>query len=189
MRSSGRTLGVLLPFLAGATLHAQDTGALRGRVTDAATREPVADVRVAVEGNSLATTTRADGEYVIPGVPAGHHAVTARRVGYAMARREMDVAAGEAATLDFTLRAAAVGLDAVVVTGVGAPAERKVLGSTIETITGAMVNDAPAAGAVDQALQGKVTGALISQNTGVPGGGISVRLRGTSTILGNAEPL
>ncbi len=189
MRSSVRTLGVLLPFLAGATLHAQDTGALRGRVTDAATREPVADARVAVEGSSLATTTRANGEYVLPAVPAGHHAVTARRVGYAMARQEVEVAAGEAATLDFTLRAAAVGLDAVVVTGVGTPVEKRTVGNTIEVIGGEAVSGAPGATAIDQALQGKVTGALISQNNGQPGGGVSIRLRGTNSILGGGEPL
>ena len=75
------------------------------------------------------------------------------------------------------------------VTGSGAPAERKVLGNTIETVPGEAVSEAPGATTVDQALAGKVTGAVISQSTGVPGGQVSVRLRGTSTILGNAEPL
>ncbi len=125
MRSSVRTLRMLLPFLAGTTLYAQDTGTLRGRVTDAATREPVADARVAVEGSSIATTTRANGEYLFPAVPAGHHAVTARRVGYAMARQEVEVAAGDTATLDLALRAAAVALDVVVVTGAAAPTETR----------------------------------------------------------------
>ncbi len=189
MRSSVRTLRVLLPFLAGTTLYAQDTGTLRGRVTDAATREPVADARVAVEGSSVATTTRANGEYLFPAVPAGHHAVTARRVGYAMARQEVEVAAGDTATLDLALRAAAVALDVVVVTGAAAPTETRVLGNSIATVDGATVTQSQAV-TVDAALQGKLAGAQIIQNSGnAGGGGVSVRLRGTSSLISGSEPL
>ena len=189
MPSFLRTLGVLLSFVGRTVLQGQDTGVLRGRVTDAASGQPVADARLTVERTTLGTVTLPAGQYLFPAVPAGHHVLVARRVGYAMARQEVDVAAGDTITVDVALRAAAVALDAIVVTGTGAPAERRVLGNTIESVAGEAVNAAPGAGAVDQALQGKVTGALISQNTGVPGGGISVRLRGTSTILGNADPL
>ncbi|MGH7548047.1 MAG: SusC/RagA family TonB-linked outer membrane protein [Gemmatimonadales bacterium] len=189
MRSSVRTLRVLLPFLATGALQAQDTGVLRGRVTDAASREPVVDARVTIGGTSLAATTRANGEYLFSAVPAGHHAVRAQRVGYAAARQEVDVAAGEAAELDFGLRAVAVALDAVVVSGVGAPAEKRTLGNTIDVVPGDLISGAPGATAIDQALQGKVPGAWISQNNGMPGGGISIRLRGTNSILSGGEPL
>src|SRR6266511_3641864 len=164
MPSFLRTLGVLLSFVGRTVLQGQDTGVLRGRVTHSTSGQPVADARLTVERTTLGTVTLPAGQYLFPAVPAGHHVLVARR-------------------------AAAVALDAIVVTGTGAPAERRVLGNTIESVAGEAVNAAPGAGAVDQALQGKVTGALISQNTGVPGGGISVRLRGTSTILGNADPL
>ena len=46
-----------------------------------------------------------------------------------------------------------------------------------------------AAPTVDNALQGKVAGAVISQNSGAPGGGTQVQLRGVSTILGSYSPL
>ena len=62
--------------------------------------------------------------------------------------------------------------------GVGAPAERRVLGNSMETASGVLVGEAPGATAVDQALQGKITGAIISENSGQPGGGISVRRSG-----------
>src|SRR5438034_262506 len=176
-------------LVAPAPLRAQGSGRVRGRVSDAASGQPVADARVAIEGTSLTTSTTASGEYLLPTVPAGHHAVTVRRVGYAMARQELDVASGDAATLDFALRAAAVALDAVVVTGLGAPAEKRTVGNTIEVINGDAVSEAPAATAIDQALQGKVTGALISQNNGQPGAGVSARLRGTNSILGSREQL
>ena len=171
------------------SLVAQATGALHGRVTDAATGAPVADARVTVLGTTLLVTTPANGAYSFDSVAAGRHTVEVRRVGYALARREVEIGAGATVEADVPLRAAPVSLAAIVVTGSGAPAERKVLGNTIETVPGEAVSEAPGATTVDQALAGKVTGAVISQSTGVPGGQVSVRLRGTSTILGNAEPL
>ena len=38
-------------------------------------------------------------------------------------------------------------------------------------------------------LAGKVAGAVVSQNSGNPAGGVSIRLRGPSTVLGSADPL
>jgi len=183
------TAWYLLALFVPASLYAQEAGVIRGRVTDAASGQPVGDARVTVERTKFATSTSSNGEYVLAAVPAGHYTLLVRRVGYAVARREVDVGPGEAAEADIPLRAAAVSLDAIVVTGTGAPAERRVLGNTIESVPGEAVSQAPGATTVDQALAGKVTGALISQSTGVPGGQVSVRLRGTSTILGNAEPL
>ncbi|UCC50050.1 MAG: TonB-dependent receptor plug domain-containing protein, partial [Gemmatimonadota bacterium] len=83
----------------------------------------------------------------------------------------------------------AIELSEIVVTLTGVEAERRTLGNTIESVPGEAVSEAAGASAIDVALQGKVTGAWISENSGQPGGGVSVRLRGTSSILGGAEPL
>jgi len=180
---------VLTLSLLPAALPGQETSTVRGRVTDAATGQPVADVRVAINGTSLGAASRANGEYVIAGVSAGRRTVTARRLGYGMLRQDVDVPPSGTVTADFALRAVAVSLDAVVVTGVGTPVEKRTVGNTIDVISGEAVSAAPAATAIDQALQGKVTGALISQNDGQPGSGVSIRLRGTNSILGGGEPL
>jgi TonB-dependent starch-binding outer membrane protein SusC len=178
-------LAILVPHL----LAAQEAGIVRGRVTDAATGQAVADARLTIEGTAVATISRGNGEYLFTAVPLGRHAVVARRVGYAMARQDVDVMAGQAATADFALRAAAVNLDEVVVTGLGAPAEKRASGNTIGTVDGAAIGEAAGATSIDAALQGRVTGAWISQNSGIPGGGVSIRLRGTGSILGGGEPL
>ncbi len=170
-------------------LTAQATGAVRGTVTDAASGQPVSDARVSIEHASSSTATLATGRYLILGLPARQYVLVVHRVGFAVARADAVVTAGDTVQVDVALHAAAVTLDAVVVSGTGAPAERRVLGNTIESVPGDAVNAAAGATTVDQALQGKLTGAVISQSSGVPGGGISVRLRGTSTILGSAEPL
>src|SRR5439155_19999601 len=50
------------------------------------------------------------------------------------------------------------------------------------------LNNAPAQ-TVEQAMQGKALGATISMNSGAPGGGAQVQIRGITSILGNAQPL
>jgi TonB-linked SusC/RagA family outer membrane protein len=169
--------------------EAQGTGTVRGRVTEANTGAPATDVQVRIEGTSIAAVTRANGEYVLSDVPSGRYDLTARRVGFAPERRGITVAPGATVAQDFTLRVAAITLGEVIVTGVATPTTRAQLGNAIETVAGEDVAEAPGATAIDQALQGRVTGAVISENSGQPGGGVSVRLRGTNSILGGAEPL
>ena len=112
-------------------------------------------------------------------VPQGTYTVDCAAIGYKRATRQVELAAIPTVTVpDVFLERTAVMLDGVVVTGVGVPAERRVLGNSIETVSGVLVGEAPGATAVDQALRGKITGAIISENSGQPGGGVSVRRPG-----------
>ncbi len=183
-----RWLPVALLAALPAGLDAQ-TGAVRGRVVDAGSGQPLPGVQVTVDGTRLGALTATDGGYLIGNVPTGSQPVVARRIGFAPGRATVTVAAGDTAAADFRLAPSATTLSEVVVTGTAAPAERRALGNSIQSIAGAEVNEAPAATAIDQALQGKIVGAVISENSGQPGGGVSVRLRGTNSILGGAEPL
>ncbi|HEY3279148.1 MAG TPA: TonB-dependent receptor plug domain-containing protein [Gemmatimonadales bacterium] len=179
----------LLWWCVPAVLAAQETGVVRGRVTHGVTGEPVADIRVIVEGTPLAAATTANGEYLLPAVPTGTRVVTARGVGYSPARQTVSVGAGETVTVDFTLRPAAISLSAVVVTGTAGPVETRALGNSITSL-GSATLAASQATTVDAAMQGKLAGAQIIQNSGNPGGGgFSVRLRGTSSIISGSEPL
>lgn len=173
----------LFPALAGAQ------GTIRGRTTDAGTGAPLPNVQLRVEGTALGAQSNANGDYTIGGVPGGTHTLSARRVGYAPEQARISVEGAAAITQNFAMRAAAVTLSEVVVTGVGAPTTKRQLGNTIETVSGEQVARSPGVTSIDQALQGRVTGAVISENSGQPGGGISIRLRGTNSILGGAEPL
>lgn len=162
-------------------------GTVRGATTDASTGAPLPNVQIRIDGTNLGAQSAANGEYVIVNVPAGTQSISARRVGYAPQQARIVVAG--TFTQNFAMRAAAVTLGEVVVTGVGAPTTKRQLGNTIETVSGEAVARAPGVTSIDQALQGRVTGAVISENSGQPGGGISIRLRGTNSILGGAEPL
>ena len=59
-----------LAFLTPALAAAQGTGAIRGKVTDAATGSPLVGVQVRVDGTTIGTVTGSDGTYTINGAPA-----------------------------------------------------------------------------------------------------------------------
>src|SRR5205814_9239098 len=83
----------------------------------------------------------------------------------------------------------AVILSEVVVTGTGTATEKRAVGTSIATIDSALIGRAEAV-TIDQAMQGKVPGAQITQNSGSPGGGgISVRLRGVNSFISGSDPL
>lgn len=170
---------------------AQEPYTLRGTVVDAASQEPLPNVTVVLRGSGLQTRTGAAGEYSLTArVPAGTYTLQFALLGRRAETRTVTL--GEGRVVDVgpvPLAADAIELDALVVTGTGAPTERRALGNTIATVPGEEVAEAPGAQTIDQALQGKVLGAVISENSGQPGGGVSIRLRGTSSILGGAEPL
>ncbi len=172
-----------------AALRAQAVGAVAGRVTEAATGRPLPDVQLVVTGTRLGAVTNAAGEYHIAGVPAGARTVTARRIGFQPATQAVTVAAGGTAAAAFRLAVSALNLEEVVVTGSGAPTERRRVGTSIASVDSTVISRAQAV-TVDQALQGKVPGAQITQNSGGPGGGgISVRLRGTNSFISGSDPL
>lgn len=80
-------------------------------------------------------------------------------------------------------------LDEVVVTGLSTTVKRRNLANNVATITATQLNGVAPSQTFDQALSGKIPGATINSNTGAPGGGQSVKLRGVTSIYGNTQPL
>lgn len=146
--------------------------------------EPLAGARVAITGTGLGVSTGASGRYEIS-VPAGEARLTVTRIGYVT--REVTVPAGQS-TFNVQLQTAAVSLEAMVVTGQATTVARRNLANAVASVSGADLNRAPAQ-TTDQALAGKIPGAIVAANSGAPGGGIQVDLRGVSSINASAEPL
>lgn len=196
-----RLTGALLLLLAGLIVAVPDVGAqdapytIRGTVVDAATQQPLPNVNVLLRGSGLTTTlrtvTNASGQYSLAAsVQPGTYTVQYSLLGREVQTRQVTLGADRAVQVGpVQLAPAALELDQLVVTASGVTTERRELGNTVATISSEAVTESPAATSIDQALQGKIAGALISQNSGQPGGGVSIRLRGTSSILGGAEPL
>jgi iron complex outermembrane receptor protein len=101
-------------FAAG-TAGAQ-VGTVTGRVSDSKNQAPIAGARISVIGTLRSATTRDDGSYSI-GLAAGTHVLRASKIGYAPSVDTITVGSGASATQDFSLTAAPIGLDQVVVTG------------------------------------------------------------------------
>lgn len=183
----------LMPVLAGALLWTvqvgaqEPTGTVSGRVLDATSERPLSGAEVVVEGTQLTAVAGADGQYVLSGVPAGTHQVRASLIGYGGATQEVVVASGETVTAEFALEPQAIVLDELVATGYGQQRRADLTGA----VASVSVNDAPAAQltSVGQMVQGRAAGVQVVQNNGAPGAGLSVRVRGTSSITANSEPL
>ena len=173
-----------------AWLHAQAaTGTVRGKITEASSGRGLPDAQIQVVGTRVGALSQASGEYTLVGVPTGARVIQIRRIGYQPVNRTVQVLAGTSITVDGALSVSAINLSEVVVTGTASPTEKRRVGTSIATVDSTIVSKAQAV-TVDQALQGKIAGAQITQNSGGPGGGgISVRLRGTNSFISGSDPL
>ena len=181
MRLLALLLGLGIPATAFAQLN------ITGAVTDER-GEPLPGASIGVVGTTIGTTADADGQFalVLPLLEA-EILLEARFVGYQSAQRTIRQDDGST-TVVFQLAVDALQLDEIVVTGLSAAASRKQLGHAISTVSARQLATAGTS-ALDKALSGKLAGALVQQNSGNPAGGATVRLRGTSTVLGDADPL
>jgi TonB-dependent SusC/RagA subfamily outer membrane receptor len=165
------------------------TGTVRGRIADASTGTGLADAQVQIVGTRIGASTNGAGDYVLTGAPPGVRTISVRRIGYAPMTRSVTITAGQTLTVDIALRASGVNLSEVVVTGTATPTERRRIGTSVASVDSGLISKAQSV-TLDQALQGKVAGAQISQNSGGPGGGgISVRLRGVNSFISGSDPL
>lgn len=162
----------------------QPTGTVIGQVVDSATRAPLPDVSVLVEGTGRGTVSREDGSFSIVGVPPGTYTVRARRIGFGSATATVTVTSGATVSVSFALARRA--LEEVVVVGYTTQAKSSITGA----VTDVNMADLESRRVVDvsQALQGQVAGVQVTQSTGAPGDEISIRIRGEGTI-GNNSPL
>ncbi|MFL5608999.1 MAG: SusC/RagA family TonB-linked outer membrane protein [Gemmatimonadaceae bacterium] len=173
---------LLLTVLVSAEASAQRR--ITGRVT-AATGEPVQGVNVKVQGTTIGTYTADDGRFTLINVPQGSQVVTARRIGY---RREQAIVSATQDVVDFKLERDVLQLEAQVITGQATTVSTQNAANAVTVVTSAEVNRVPQP-TVENALQGKVPGAVITQNSGAPGGGVQVQIRGSNTVNGAYQPL
>jgi len=157
---------------------------ITGRVTSATSGESVGRASVAVAGSAITAITSDQGEFSLS-APDGNVTLIVRRIGFK--RREFAVPASQSRA-DVTLEPDVFNLEAVVVTGIATGVERRNASNAVATVSASDLGYTPTA-SIEQQLQGKVAGADIQQNSGAPGGGLQVRLRGVTSINATAEPL
>ncbi|HUE87958.1 MAG TPA: TonB-dependent receptor plug domain-containing protein, partial [Vicinamibacterales bacterium] len=158
---------------------------LTGTVTDSASGIPLEGARITVRGSALGALTNTSGRFALRGVPPGSVVITVRTIGYRAA--DVPIAPGQS-DVQVSLIRDPLQLDEVVITGQATETSRRNLANAVATVSGEEVSRVSAS-TVEKALQGKVPGAVISTNSGAPGGGVQVQLRGITSIQAASEPL
>ncbi len=142
-------------------------------------------VRPGVRGrDDITGAIKDDGTFTIA-VPQREVVLRVGSIGFK--RREYTVPASQN-SVDAMLERDFFQLEAIVVTGQATGIERRNLANAVSSVQAEQLTKVPTA-SVEEALYGKLTGAQILQNTGAPGGGNRVRLRGITSIVGATNPL
>ena len=183
MRLRYGILAGLITILGAGHIQAQ-TRILTGSVTDATTGQPISGAAIAVTGTTLGTFTEDDGNFAVS-VAAGEVVLDISMLGYQPASVTVPTGTNN---ISVNLRVDVLNLDEIVVTGQATGISRRNLANAVSTVSARDLERVPSA-SVEQALRGKVAGANIQSNSGAPGGGMQLQLRGVSTILGNHTPL
>jgi TonB-linked SusC/RagA family outer membrane protein len=174
----------LLLSLLCVPLAAAQVRQVTGRVTNSQTQEGLPEATVAVSGTSIVAVTNNEGNYVVD-APDGELNLVVRAIGYK--RQRVTVPASQA-TANVALEPDLFKLEEIVITGQVTGVERQNLPNAVATVDAADIGRAPTP-TLESALQGKIPGALIQANSGAPGGGIQLNLRGISTINASVDPL
>ncbi len=158
------------------------------RVTGIITGEggaPLSAASVQIVGTQTGTYTNEAGRFAIQ-AGAGTQTLRVRRIGFRA--QTVTVGPGQTDVGTINLTRDVLQLEAQVVTGTATSVSRANAANAVAQVTATELNRAPAQ-TVDNALQGKVAGAIISTNSGAPGGGTQVQLRGVTSVNASASPL
>ncbi|HKN57759.1 MAG TPA: TonB-dependent receptor plug domain-containing protein, partial [Gemmatimonadaceae bacterium] len=180
-------VGLLWSTVLGAQNPVPPTGTITGRVVDAGTQQPVADVSVFVEGTRRGAVSGPDGTFTIGGVPSGSQTVRARRIGFAAPVQIVAVPNGGSVSVVFSLDRQAAVLQEVVTTGYGTQRRLAITGS-VATVDADQAKVAVPTNAT-QLFEGRATGVQVTQNSGEPGAGAHILIRGGTSISASNEPL
>jgi TonB-linked SusC/RagA family outer membrane protein len=125
-----------------------------------------------------------DGSYRLR-VPAEAVSILVRVIGY---KRQTALIPAGTTTHDFALDKDALLLEGVTVTGQATTVDKRNASTAIASVSAGEITSAPAK-TVDEQLAGKISGVAIMENSGVPGGGVQMQIRGATSILGSGDPL
>ncbi len=155
--------------VAGSVVSAEDGSSLPG-------------VNIRVKGTDAGTVTNLDGEYSLR-IPSSSDTLVFSFVGF----EEQEIPVAGRSRIDVRLETDQLALDEVVVIGYGTVRRADLTGSVGSVKTGE-IQELPIT-SVEQAIQGRAAGVQIVQNSGAPGGGFTVRIRGGNSMQGNNDPL
>jgi TonB-linked SusC/RagA family outer membrane protein len=152
-----------------------------GKVTDSS-GFPLPGVTVIVKGTTKGTTTNIQGEYLLEDIPNN-----ATLIFSFIGMRKKEIIVAQKKLIDVVMQAETIGLEEVVAIGYGSVKKSDLTGS-VASIKKEDFNQG-AISSIDQAMQGRIAGVQVSQTTAEPGGGLSIRVRGASSVNAGNDPL
>ncbi len=173
-------IAFVLPLFCMAFANAQDK-VVTGKVTDSKDGTPLVGVSVVVKGTTRGAQTGTDGSFRLS-VPANATTLVISSVGYTP--QEISIGSG---SVNVSLVAGAGTLNEVVVIGYGTQRKKDLTGAVVsisEKDFQQGVITTP-----EQLIAGKVAGVQITSNSGAPGDGSRIRIRGGASLNASNDPL
>lgn len=157
-----------------------------GTIADARTKEALPFSNILIQGTATGAVSDIDGKFTVE-VP-GNQEVTliVSSIGYLSQNIK---ASPSNNTLTIELREDATNLEEVIVTGLASSIKRSNLANAVGSVSARDLVGTTTIQTTDGALYGKIAGANIRSNGGAPGGGMSIQLRGISSLAGASQPL
>ncbi len=171
---------VLAPDDIAATVQQQR--AVSGTVSDQA-GTPLPGVTIVIKGTTSGTITDLDGNYTITNIPED-----ATLVFSFVGMRTQEVEVGSQTRIEVRMVEETIGIEEVVAIGYGTQKKRDILGS-ISSINNEDLLKAVTGSSFDAALQGLASGLMVSNESGVPGAPVQIKIRGINSISSGTDPL
>lgn len=163
-------------------LAAQNGPTVQGIVISGDNQETMPGVNILVKGTNIGTTTDGTGSFTIQ-MTSPRDTLLFSFVGY----QRKEVLPRDQIGIEVVMQPLTIVGEEFVVIGYGGVRRRDLTGSVSSVSADAFENTT--ASSFDQVLQGRATGLTVTRNTGQPGGGVSVQVRGINTLSGDSEPL
>ena len=155
---------------------------IRGIVTEQGTNEPLPGTSVYVKGTTIGTTSDVDGKYQL-NVPSEESILVFSFIG----KKTVEHPVRGMTVIDIVMEDDATMLEEVVYTGYMTQRKADLTGS-VSIATSSDIIKNPSANAM-KALQGKLSGVHITTNGGNPAEGVTIQVRGLSSLSGGVKPL
>lgn len=176
---------VLGLFLIGTNCNAQEVQStlhkVSGKVIGADNGEPLPGVNIIIKGTVKGTATNNNGNFNIQA--KNSDVLVFSYIGY----KKQEITVGNKTTINVKLALNTITSQNIVVIGYGS-AKKKDLTGSISSVNSDEI-EKNASSTFTESLQGRAAGVMVTQNSGQPGGGVSIQIRGINTLSGNSEPL
>lgn len=169
-----RSKFLLFAFLLFTSIGLSQTVDVTGTVLDSSTGEVLVGTNIFIKNSQTGISTDIDGNFKITGVPVGS-TIVFTYLGY----KDFEYKVSKSESITVKLVETAQALNEIVVMGYSSQKKRDVTGA-VTVITAKTIDDLKPI-KVEQALQGTVSGVVVTQQSGAPGAGLDIKIRGVAT--------